>query len=170
VLTFAAAKFDRRDKKAMRGISLPFASHLIDPRIACRNVNEGRAQAQFACGYTVHQYNALYGNAGIASSLVAGSGADTLIVTGNAGTTMTGGAGSDTFAFPNVMGHDTVTNFGTTKDVLQFNATLFANFAAAMADASQVGANTVFTIDTEDTVTLDNVTKTSLATSNFHFV
>jgi hypothetical protein len=46
------------------------------------------------------------------------------------------------------MGHDEVTNFGTAKDTLQFNATLFANFAAAMADASQSGANTVLTIDT----------------------
>jgi hypothetical protein len=47
--------------------------------------------------------------------------------------------------------------------------TLFANFSAAMAAASQSGANTVFTIDTNDTVTLDNVTKSSLASSNFHF-
>jgi hypothetical protein len=38
-----------------------------------------------------------------------------------------------------------------------------------MADATQSGANTVFTIDTHDSVTLDNVNKTSLAASNFHF-
>ena len=113
--------------------------------------------------------NTLYGNAGIASTLVAGSGADTLIVTGNAGTTLTGGAGGDTFAFPNVMGHDSVTNFGTAKDTLQFNMTLFSNFTAAMNAASQVGANTVFTVDANDTVTLDNVTTTSLTASNFHF-
>ena len=43
------------------------------------------------------------------------------------------------------------------------------DFAAAMADAAQVGANTVFTIDANDTVTLDNVTKTSLTAGNFHF-
>jgi Ca2+-binding RTX toxin-like protein len=115
-------------------------------------------------------FNALFGNAGIASTLVAGSGTDFLAVTGTAGTTLTGGAGADTFAFPNAMGHDEVTNFGTGKDVLQFNASLFANFSAAMASASQVGANTVFTIDANDTVTLDNVNKTSLTASNFHFV
>ena len=51
-----------------------------------------------------------------------------------------------------------------------FNASLFANFAAAMADASQVGSNTVFTIDANDTVTLDFVNKSSLTASNFHFV
>jgi hypothetical protein len=67
------------------------------------------------------------------------------------------------------MGLDTVTNFGVAKDTLAFNATLFANFSAAMASAGQVGANTVFTIDADDKVTLDNVNKTSLTASNFHF-
>ena len=52
---------------------------------------------------------------------------------------------------------------------MQFNATLFANFSAAMADANQVGANTVFSIDVNNSVTLDNVTKSSLTASNFHF-
>jgi len=113
--------------------------------------------------------NTLHGNFGVASTLVAGSGADMLWATGTAGTTLTGGTGHDTFAFPNAMGHDEVTNFGTAKDTLQFNASLFANFSAAMASASQVGANTVFTIDGSDSVTLDNVTKTSLAPGNFHF-
>jgi Ca2+-binding RTX toxin-like protein len=80
-----------------------------------------------------------------------------------------GGAGADTFAFPNVMGNDLVTNFGTAKDTLLFNMTLFSNFTAAMNAASQVGANTVFTIDANDTVTLDNVSKSSLTASNFHF-
>jgi hypothetical protein len=74
-----------------------------------------------------------------------------------------------TFAFPDAMGNDEVTNFGTAKDTLQFNATLFSDFTAAANAASQSGANTVFTIDTNDTVTLDNVTKTSLTASNFHF-
>jgi len=111
----------------------------------------------------------LYGNFGVASSLVAGSGADMLWVTGVAGTTLTGGTGHDTFAFPNAMGHDEVTNFGTAKDTLNFNASLFANFSAAMASASQVGANTVFTIDGSDSATLDNVNKNNLTAGNFHF-
>jgi hypothetical protein len=34
---------------------------------------------------------------------------------------------------------------------------------------SQVGANTVFSIDPHDTVTLDNVAKSNLTASNFHF-
>jgi len=113
--------------------------------------------------------DALFGNAGVASTLVAGSGADSLYVTGTVGTFLTGGAGHDTFALPNVMGHDEVTNFGLAKDTLQFNATLFSNFTAAMNAASQSGANTVFTIDANNSVTLDNVTKSNLTASNFHF-
>ena len=72
-------------------------------------------------------------------------------------------------AFPNAMGHDEVTNFSTAKDTLQFNASLFANFAAAMTDAIQSGPDTVFTIDANDSVTLDNVNRSSLTASNFHF-
>jgi len=52
---------------------------------------------------------------------------------------------------------------------LNFNASLFANFSAAMASASQVGANTVFTIDGSDSATLDNVNKNNLTAGNFHF-
>ncbi len=138
-------------------------------------VFNGTVQGRFLEGSASHgtgnsdAVDALYGNTGVASTLVAGSGADILSVTGTAGTILTGGAGHDTFAFPNAMGHDEVTNFGIAKDTLQFNATLFSNFTAAMNHASQVGANTVFTIDANDTVTLDNVTKTSLTASNFHF-
>jgi hypothetical protein len=65
------------------------------------------------------------------------------------------------------MGLDVVTNNGVAKDVMQFSSTLFANFAAAMASAGQVGANTLFEIDAADMVTLDNVTRTSLRASNF---
>jgi hypothetical protein len=46
---------------------------------------------------------------------------------------------------------------------------LFANYAAAMTNATQVGANTVFAIDANDSVTLENVNKSSLAASNFRF-
>jgi hypothetical protein len=40
---------------------------------------------------------------------------------------------------------------------------------AQIGVAAGAGANTAFTIDPNDTVTLDNVTKTSLTAGNFHF-
>src|SRR6202035_3709536 len=61
-------------------------------------------------------------------------------------------------------------NLRIPKDTLQFNATPFSNSTSAMNAASQVGADTVFAVDANDTVTLDNVTKTSLTAGNFHFV
>ena len=115
--------------------------------------------------------NYLYDYSNVASHLTAGSGTDTLYVGQANGTTLTGGAGKDTFAFLFIQtGIDTITNFQAKKDVLQFNSVLFSNFAAAMNHASQVGANTVFAIDSHDSVTLQNVAKTSLGASNFHFV
>ena len=113
--------------------------------------------------------NALFGNGSVASTLVAGIGADILYVPARPAPFLRAAPGTATLAFPNAMGHGEVTNFGLAKDTLQFSASLFANFTAAMNAASQVGANRVFTIDANDTVTLDNVIKMSLSASNFHF-
>jgi hypothetical protein len=38
-----------------------------------------------------------------------------------------------------------------------------------MTNATQVGANTVFAIDANDSVTLENVNKNGLAAGNFRF-
>ena len=111
----------------------------------------------------------LFDYSSAASTMIGGSGTDIFYIEGRAGTTAVAGAGVDTFIFQNQMGKDTVTNFQTSKDALQFNKSLFANFTAAMTDAKQVGANTVFTIDSSDTVTLQNITKTNLTANNFHF-
>lgn len=115
--------------------------------------------------------NYLYDCSGVASVLTAGSGTDLLEVEGTAGATLVGGSGKDTFRFLNkLMGQDTVKNFVASRgEVLQFNSALFSSYAAAMADAKQVGANTVFTVDAHDSVTLQNVTRTSLTANNFKF-
>ncbi len=66
-------------------------------------------------------------------------------------------------------GHDVITGFTANKDVLQFSTSQFANMAAVLADAQQVGQNTVITLDSSDTITLVNVTKTSLNAKDFAF-
>jgi large repetitive protein len=101
------------------------------------------------------------------TTLHAGNGPQTLY--GAPGETMIGGNGPDTFVFEPGFGQDTVADFHTNKDVLQFNPSMLINFAAAMADAKQVGANTVFTIDPNNSVTLQNVNMNNLTASNFHF-
>jgi hypothetical protein len=96
------------------------------------------------------------------------NGNDTLVAS-TANSTLFGNPGNTTFAIGPGAGQDKIYNFTTSQDTLQFNHALFANFAAAMTNATQVGANTVFAIDANDSVTLENVNKNSLAASNFRF-
>jgi hypothetical protein len=96
------------------------------------------------------------------------NGNDTLVASA-ANSTLFGNPGNTTFAIGPGAGQDKIYNFATSQDTLQFNHALFANFAAAMTNATQVGANTVFAIDANDSVTLENVNRSSLAASNFRF-
>jgi hypothetical protein len=66
--------------------------------------------------------------------------------------------------------YETINNFVPQKDVIDFNAALFANFAAIMADAKQVGQDTVITHDPNNTITLQGVLLSSLHADDFHFV
>jgi Ca2+-binding RTX toxin-like protein len=101
-----------------------------------------------------------------------GSGADR--IEGGAGDDiLTGGSGHDVFVFAAGFGKDVITDFKTTgssSDVLEFDVDLFADFDDAMDAASQVGADTVFTIDADTSVMLKGVQLTSLAVDDFRFV
>jgi probable HAF family extracellular repeat protein len=66
-------------------------------------------------------------------------------------------------------GAETIYGFGS-NDELQLSTTQFANFAAVLADAKQVGSNTVITLDASDAITLENVKLSSLQSKNFTFV
>jgi RTX calcium-binding nonapeptide repeat (4 copies) len=114
--------------------------------------------------------------------LTGGSGND--VLAGNAGNdTLTGGPGNDilygqdhyglggsnTFVFGPGFGQDKIMDFQTGQDTLQFSLSLLTNYAAAMADAKQVGVNTVIAVDSNDSVTLQNVNMNSLAAGNFNF-
>jgi Ca2+-binding RTX toxin-like protein len=82
---------------------------------------------------------------------------------------LSGGGGNNKFVFDAQIGNDTITDFDTNKDLVQFNPALFNNYAAVMGSARQVGHDTVITHDASNTVTLDNVTIASLHASNFQF-
>jgi hypothetical protein len=90
-------------------------------------------------------------------------------VYGAPGETIIGGSGPLTFAFEGGFGQDTVVNFLPSNDVLQFNTSLLRDYATAMFDAHQVGADTVITIDPTHSVTLQNTNLSSLTTNNFLF-
>jgi len=55
-------------------------------------------------------------------------------------------------------------------DVIQLDRGLFADFAAVMSHAQQVGTDTVITYDAFDTITLKGVALSNLAPDDFLFV
>ncbi|MBV9861795.1 MAG: Hint domain-containing protein [Alphaproteobacteria bacterium] len=96
--------------------------------------------------------------------IVAGSGTATL-----AGSTLSGA--TNLFVYSG--GADTITNFRAgagSGDVLDLSdAPGVSGFTQAMGDATQSGNNTVLDFGNGHTITLDNVTKSTLASSNFVF-
>ncbi|MEA2879899.1 MAG: hypothetical protein QOF14_5095, partial [Hyphomicrobiales bacterium] len=95
-------------------------------------------------------------------------------IEGGAGNdTLTGNAGNDTFVFHAGFGLDTISDFAagaSIGDVIQVDASLFADFAAIQSHATQVGANTVITYDAANTITLTAVALTNLNANDFLFV
>lgn len=55
-------------------------------------------------------------------------------------------------------------------DVVQFSQSVFASASAALADAQQVGSDVVIAPDAHDIVTLHNVQRANLHTSDFQIV
>jgi Ca2+-binding RTX toxin-like protein len=108
--------------------------------------------------------------ASFADDLKGNAGDDTL--TGGRGNDkLTGGSGSDTFIFDAAdFGKDTITDFGVGFDEIHFDMALFANFGEVQDAMTQVGANTVITLDGDNTITLTNVTASLLTASQFDFI
>jgi Ca2+-binding RTX toxin-like protein len=96
------------------------------------------------------------------------------VIEGKAGyDTLTGGAGSDTFLIRAGFGVDVITDFTAgagTQDAIQFKTSMFANFAAVNAAASQHGADTWISATGTDVIVLSNVLKTALHADDFQFI
>ena len=99
------------------------------------------------------------------------SGANVLIGLGG-NDTLTGRGGDDTFVFAAGFGHDTITDFtagANTQDVIAFDHSIFADFDAVTAATTQVGSNSVITVDVDNTITLTNVAVANLHADDFNF-
>jgi Ca2+-binding RTX toxin-like protein len=106
--------------------------------------------------------NAIIGNSG--NNVLNGAGGNDTLV---------GGAGNDTFVFHAGFGQDRINDFTAgagTNDVIEFHDNIFADYAAVMAAASTVGANTVITVDGSTSITLQNVSLASLHQDDFRFI
>jgi Ca2+-binding RTX toxin-like protein len=108
----------------------------------------------------------LTGDAG-SNSLNGGDGSDQLEGAAG-GDTLTGGAGADTFVFSAGYGSDAIQDFqGGNGDLVDLSGTGFTDFAATMAAATQVNADTVIDAGNGDTLTLVAVNKSDLTDQQF---
>ena len=86
---------------------------------------------------------------------------------------MVGAAGHtlDTFIFRPGSGQDSITGFeGTNGDLVDLRGYGLANFAALGPFISQVGADTVITLNGADILTLKNINEGTLVGNDFQFV
>jgi Ca2+-binding RTX toxin-like protein len=88
---------------------------------------------------------------------------------------LTGGGGNDTFLFNPGFGKDAIADFAAgpnsgPHDMIAVDQTMFADFDAVMAASAQVGANTVITVNAQNSITLTNVHLSSLHHDDFAFV
>ena len=111
----------------------------------------------------------LFGGAG--NDVLFGGAGNDILDGGSGADTLTGGTGHDTFVYAPGGGADVVTDFVAGEGIAdRLNLAAFTgmhNRNDALSYASQVGANTVFNFGGGDTLTLQNVAKTSLAADNF---
>jgi Ca2+-binding RTX toxin-like protein len=127
-------------------------------------------------------YNAYLFNGDVRSYIenaIGGSGGDTLIgnvignkLNGNGGADiLTGGGGDDIFVFGAGYGADVVTDFvagsGTIDEIDLSQLAGFDSFSDVLAIATQTGSNTVLSFAAGQTLTLQNVSRTSLTAGDF---
>ena len=85
---------------------------------------------------------------------------------------LTGGANNDTFVFSAAgFGHDHITDFTSSADIVELSSTIFTDAQAAYdATVDDTFGNTVITVDASNSITLDGVVKAQLALTDFHIV
>jgi Ca2+-binding RTX toxin-like protein len=113
--------------------------------------------------------NALYGGDG--NDTVIGKGSSDIIRGGSGSDVLTGGGGPDRFEFLGsaaALGRDRVTDFGT-DDTLVFQ-TVFSTAQQVLNNARQVGADTVITLDANNSITLSNFARASLTAGDIYIV
>jgi Ca2+-binding RTX toxin-like protein len=158
----------------------------IDEQYYSQTANWGMEKIEFADGTswnlaTINAsgwYRGTSGNDTISGSgwddrIDGGAGNDTLngstgadLLVGGAGNdTLTGGTSSDTFIFHAGFGQDTIADFTAgagSDDVIQFDTSIFADYASVVAAASTSGSNTIITADASNTITLQGVALANL--------
>jgi Ca2+-binding RTX toxin-like protein len=99
-------------------------------------------------------------------TVIGGNGPDVLI--GGVGDQLTGGNGPDIFLFRPHFGANTITDFDTHNDSIQFDKSLFTSVSDILAHhATDTAGGVVIDDGLGDTVTLQGVHLAQLSTSSF---
>jgi hypothetical protein len=96
-----------------------------------------------------------------------------MLIIGAAGDTIDAVGNTDTFVFHAGFGKETINGFApgaASGDVIQFDKTLFASFAALEGAMHQSGDTVVISYDAHDQLVLDHVSMSQLSSANFLFV
>ena len=109
------------------------------------------------------------GNTGSVHAVFGTTGNDT-ITNSAPNEYLVGNGGNDTFVFSGNIGKDTIADFSASTDVVQLSHNTFADFAAVLAHATQIGSDVTVTIDSSNSVTLHNTTLSQLNSNNIHIV
>ncbi|HEX5498720.1 MAG TPA: calcium-binding protein, partial [Thermomicrobiales bacterium] len=109
--------------------------------------------------------NVLTGNA--SENALAGLAGNDTLAGGGGADTLAGGAGDDCFVYGPACGTDAIVDFvagaGTDDKIDLTGFNYLRQFGAALAHASQAGANTLFDFGNGDMLTLDGIVETSLS-------
>jgi hypothetical protein len=106
-------------------------------------------------------------------SVIMGTSGDNQLAGTSGDDLFRGNGGHDTFVFAPNFGNDVITDFGAgrrSSDVVQFSKSVFDDFAAVMAHASQHGQDVVIAAQEGNAMKLKNTSLSSLDKSDFHFV
>ncbi|MEM5584244.1 Ig-like domain-containing protein [Roseibium sp. AS2] len=116
----------------------------------------------------------VYAPTGAAALKLTGTDTNDILNSSAGDDLLTGGAGDDTFVFAaGETGNDSITDFAAglgSEDVVQFETTVFADFASLLAAAADDGTHTVITIDANTSIELQNVLVADLHQDDFSFV
>lgn len=105
---------------------------------------------------------------GLGDDDITGGSGDDLLNGGGDDDLLTGGLGIDTFIFEGNTGHDIITDFSISNDILDLNS-IFDSLSDVLGASSQAGNDTLIELDNDSSVLLVGVGVDALTSNNFIF-
>jgi len=125
----------------------------------------------FTSGTTIDSGDTFDNSNGIVLGTVNGGGGTDTFIIGLGSNTYNPGGGTDHFDFGAGFGNDIIDNFktGTGHDYISFSGGDFSSFTELQTHMTQVGGNTIITLESGSTIELHALTMTHLSSADFIF-